>query len=50
MTDYQFSSILEMVDVILEGCNTIDEAREKIMRVKKSRDKADPEKGNDKTD
>ena len=30
MTDYQYNSIIEMVDIILEGSRDIDEARQKI--------------------
>jgi hypothetical protein len=30
MTDRQFQKILEMVKMILEGCETIEEAKEKI--------------------
>lgn len=30
MTDFQFKSLLKMVLTILEDCNTVDEAKEKI--------------------
>ena len=30
MTDFQFKSLLKMVLTILENCNTVDEAKEKI--------------------
>ena len=30
MTDYQLRTILKMVKMILDGCSTIEEAREKI--------------------
>lgn len=30
MTDRQFQKILEMVKMILEGCEDLDEAKEKI--------------------
>ena len=35
MTDYQYNSIIEMVDIILEGSRDIDEARQKIARLKR---------------
>ena len=31
MTDYQFSSIIEMIDILLEGCSDITEARKKYL-------------------
>lgn len=33
MTDLQFITILEMVDMILDGCETIEEAKEKVERL-----------------
>lgn len=33
MTDLQFITILEMVDMILDGCKSIDEAKEKVERL-----------------
>ncbi|MBR1629189.1 MAG: hypothetical protein IJ679_08000 [Lachnospiraceae bacterium] len=36
MTDYQYSSIIEMIDILLEGCSSISEAREKLARLKKN--------------
>ena len=30
MTDKQFDKILKMVSMILEGCKTLDEAKEKV--------------------
>ncbi|MBR1635577.1 MAG: hypothetical protein IJ682_11050 [Lachnospiraceae bacterium] len=36
MTDYQFSSIIEMIDILLEGCSDITEARKKLARLKKN--------------
>ena len=36
MTDHQFDAILDMVDIILDGCKDIKEAQEKIRRIKKN--------------
>lgn len=33
MTDLQFITILEMVDMILDGCKDISEAKEKVERL-----------------
>lgn len=33
MTDLQFITILEMVGMILDGCENIDEAKEKIEKL-----------------
>lgn len=33
MTDLQFITILEMVDMILDGCQSIEEAKEKVERL-----------------
>ena len=33
MTDYQFDRILNMILMILEGCNDIEEAKEKIKKI-----------------
>ncbi len=33
MTDKQFKTILEMVDMILDGCKDLDEAKEKVQRL-----------------
>lgn len=33
MTDLQFITILEMVDMILDGCKDINEAKEKVERL-----------------
>lgn len=33
MTDLQFITILEMVDMILDGCKSVDEAKEKVERL-----------------
>lgn len=33
MTDKQFKTILEMVDMILDGCKDLDEAKEKIKKL-----------------
>lgn len=33
MTDKQFKTILEMVDMILDGCKDLDEAKEKAQRL-----------------
>ncbi|MBO6147972.1 MAG: hypothetical protein J6O55_01380 [Lachnospiraceae bacterium] len=43
MTDYQFDSILGMVDLILAGCDSVEEAREKLafFRKKQSDGNAD---------
>lgn len=37
MTDLQFITILEMVDMILDGCKNIDEAKEKVESLIKQR-------------
>lgn len=37
MTDLQFITILEMVDMILDGCESIDEAKEKVEKLIKQR-------------
>ena len=37
MTDYQFDSILGMVDLILAGCDSVEEAREKLAFFRKNR-------------
>ena len=39
MTDHQFDAILDMVDIILDGCNDIKEAQEKIRRIRKNPEK-----------
>lgn len=33
MTDKQFKTILEMVDMILDGCEDIPQAKEKIKKL-----------------
>ena len=33
MTDKQFKTILEMVDMILDGCEDLEEAKEKIQKL-----------------
>lgn len=33
MTDKQFTTILEMVKMILDGCKDLDEAQEKVQRL-----------------
>jgi hypothetical protein len=33
MTDLQFITILEMVDMILDGCENISEAKEKVEKL-----------------
>lgn len=33
MTDKQLKTILEMVDMILDGCKDLDEAKEKVQRL-----------------
>lgn len=37
MTDLQFITILEMVDMILDGCESIDEAKEKVRKLIRQR-------------
>jgi hypothetical protein len=37
MTDKQFNKILEMVKMILDGCKDLDEAKEKIGALIKSK-------------
>lgn len=40
MTDLQFITILEMVDMILDGCKSIDEAKAKVEKlIEQRRDK-----------
>ena len=36
MTDHQLDAILDMVDLILDGCKSVKEAQEKIRRIKKN--------------
>ena len=33
MTDKQFKTILEMVDMILDGCKNLEEAKEKVQKL-----------------
>lgn len=33
MTDKQFKTILEMVDMILDGCENLDEAKDKVKKL-----------------
>lgn len=33
MTDKQFTTILEMVDMILDGCKDLDEAKQKVQKL-----------------
>ena len=33
MTDKQFDKILKMVSMILDGCNDLDEAKEKVSQL-----------------
>lgn len=33
MTDKQFKTILEMVNMILDGCKDLDEAKEKVQHL-----------------
>ncbi len=33
MTDRQFKTILEMVDMILDGCKDLEEAKEKVQKL-----------------
>lgn len=33
MTDQQFKTILEMVDMILDGCKDLDEAKRKVQKL-----------------
>ena len=33
MTDKQFKTILEMVDMILDGCKDIEEAKQKVQKL-----------------
>ena len=35
MTDTQFKTILEMVDMILDGCKDLEEAKKKIQKLVK---------------
>lgn len=45
MTDYQFETILEMVNMVLDGCDTIDEAKKKVEKlIKRRKDKEQKEK------
>ncbi len=36
MTDKQFKTILEMVDMILDGCRDLEEAKEKVQKLIKN--------------
>lgn len=33
MTDKQFKTILEMVDMILDGCENLEEAKQKVQKL-----------------
>ena len=33
MTDKQFKTILEMVDMMLDGCRDLDEAKQKVQKL-----------------
>lgn len=33
MTDKQFKTILEMVDMILDGCKDLDDAKKKVQKL-----------------
>ena len=35
MTDHQFDAILDMVDMILDGCKSVKEAQEKLRSIRK---------------
>ena len=39
MTDKQFDKILKMVSMILDGCNDLDEAKEKVSQYNRNRKK-----------
>jgi len=47
MTDKQFTTILEMVKMILEGCKDLDEANEKVDKLLESQ-KVENQKANKK--
>ena len=36
MTDHQFDAILDLVDGVLDGCDTVKEAQDKIRRIKRN--------------
>lgn len=38
MTDHQFYSIIDMVDMILDGCRDLEEAQKKIKSLKRHSD------------
>lgn len=38
MTDKQFKTILEMVDMILDGCKDLAEAKEKVKKLIQDQD------------
>ncbi len=38
MTDMQFKTILNMVDMILDGCKDLDEAKEKVRKLVKEQE------------
>ena len=44
MTDKQFDKILKMVSMILDGCNDLDEAKEKVSQLieTEKKEKSDP--------
>ena len=39
MTDKQFKTILEMVDMILDGCKDLEEAKEKVQKLIREQNK-----------
>lgn len=38
MTDKQFKTILEMVDMILDGCKDLEEAKKKVQKLIENQD------------
>ena len=39
MTDKQFKTILEMIDMILDGCKDLEEAKEKVQKLIREQNK-----------
>ena len=39
MTDKQFKTILEIVDMILDGCKDLEEAKEKVQKLIREQNK-----------
>lgn len=48
MTDFQYKSVLRSVEMILEGCKDLQEAKEKIRELRQMDDRPQDEKRQEK--